>query len=278
LPWTSPTAPFCPVAVEHQRDHPRAGRPERPRLVVWDRPTEPAGCFESKHGWKASLRPVWRLLRYDSRLDVFSTTGNGTTDTTNVPGYWGQSVLMWGPGTPLKLAGTYTPWNYCQMDLDDADLSGGAAIILPELPETSTPHVITFGGRRQYGLRERPFHRRILSRRRWQQFPLCHEIEQGVRKLGHHRANRLTSRSKLPRTRWASSRPVPPGSPAMVRSTPSSGRWSATWDVGRPRRASPDSLRARPGNLEASLDQHAIHAQRRRQNTTRRGSVVARST
>ncbi len=54
---------------------------------------------------------------------------------------------MWGPGTPLKLVGTYTPWNYCQMDLDDADLSGGAAIVLPELPGTTTPHLITFGGK-----------------------------------------------------------------------------------------------------------------------------------
>ena len=83
----------------------------------------------------------------DAAGNVFSTTGNGTTDTTNLAGYWGQSVLMWGPGTPLKLVGTYTPWNYCQMDLDDADLSGGAAIILPELDGTSTPHLITFGGK-----------------------------------------------------------------------------------------------------------------------------------
>jgi len=85
----------------------------------------------------------------DNNGNLYSTTGNGTTDTTNVPGYWGQSVLVWGPGTPLKLAGTYTPWNYCQMDAGDIDLAGGAAVIVPDLPaaDTSTPHLITFGGK-----------------------------------------------------------------------------------------------------------------------------------
>ena len=85
----------------------------------------------------------------DDRGNVYSTTGNGTIDTTAVPGYWGQSVLVWGPGTPLTLSGTYTPWNYCQMDLNDADLSGGAVVILPDLgiENTSTPHLITFGGK-----------------------------------------------------------------------------------------------------------------------------------
>jgi hypothetical protein len=85
----------------------------------------------------------------DDDGNVYSTTGNGTTDTTDVPGYWGQSVLVWGPGTPLTLAGTYTPWNYCQMDLNDIDLAGGAVVIVPELPAaaTNTPHLITFGGK-----------------------------------------------------------------------------------------------------------------------------------
>jgi hypothetical protein len=85
----------------------------------------------------------------DNSGNLYSTTGNGTIDTTNVPGYWGQSVLVWGPGTPLKLIGTYTPWNYCQMDVGDIDLAGGAAVIVPDLPvaDTSTPHLITFGGK-----------------------------------------------------------------------------------------------------------------------------------
>ncbi len=85
----------------------------------------------------------------DSLGNVYSTTGNTTTGITNAPGYWSQSVLVWGPGAPLSLIGTYTPWNYCQMDQDDADLSGGAVVVLPDLgaTNTSTPHLITFGGK-----------------------------------------------------------------------------------------------------------------------------------
>ncbi len=85
----------------------------------------------------------------DDLGNVYSTTGNGTLDTTAAPGYWGMSVLVWGPGSPLRLTGTYTPWNYCQMDQNDIDLAGGAAIVLPDLgtANTSTPHLITLGGK-----------------------------------------------------------------------------------------------------------------------------------
>ncbi|HKE29419.1 MAG TPA: hypothetical protein VKB88_44020 [Bryobacteraceae bacterium] len=85
----------------------------------------------------------------DDQGNVYSTTGNGTLDTPAVPGFWSQSVLKWGPGSPLRLVGTYTPWNYCQMDQSDMDLSGGAAVVLPDLgsANASTPHLITFGGK-----------------------------------------------------------------------------------------------------------------------------------
>jgi hypothetical protein len=85
----------------------------------------------------------------DDQGNVYSTTGNGTLHTAATPGYWGQSVLEWGPGVPLRLVGTYTPWNYCQMDQNDIDLSGGAPLVLPDLgaSNTSTPHLITFGGK-----------------------------------------------------------------------------------------------------------------------------------
>jgi hypothetical protein len=45
--------------------------------------------------------------------------------------------------------GTYTPWNYCQMEQNDIDLAGGGVIVLPDLSavSTSTPHLITFGGK-----------------------------------------------------------------------------------------------------------------------------------
>jgi hypothetical protein len=85
----------------------------------------------------------------DELGNLYSTTGNTTTTVTNAPGYWSQSVLRWAPGAPLELNGTYTPWNYCQMDQFDGDLSGGAVVVLPDLgaANTSTPRLITFGGK-----------------------------------------------------------------------------------------------------------------------------------
>ena len=104
----------------------------------------PSTDFQANGGMWASGGPA-----VDEQGNVYSTTGNTTTSVTDTPGYWTQSVLKWGPGTPLQLAGTYTPWNYCQMDAADADLSGGAAVVLPDLGanNTSTPHLITFGGK-----------------------------------------------------------------------------------------------------------------------------------
>lgn len=104
----------------------------------------PSTDLEANGGMWSSGGPA-----VDAQGNVYSTTGNTTTNITNAPGYWSQSVLVWGPGAPLKLVGTYTPWNYCQMDQNDADLSGGAVVILPDLDanNTSTPHLITFGGK-----------------------------------------------------------------------------------------------------------------------------------
>lgn len=80
---------------------------------------------------------------------VYTTTGNGTTQNETTPGYWGQSVLQWGPGSPLALTGTYTPFNYCAMDANDTDLAGGAPMVVPNLSsrQTSTPHLLAFGGK-----------------------------------------------------------------------------------------------------------------------------------
>jgi Malectin domain len=85
----------------------------------------------------------------DTNGFVYATTGNGTTQNETTPGYWGQSVLQWGPGSPLTLTGTYTPFNYCDMDLSDTDLAGGGPVVLPDLgsANTSTPHLLAFGGK-----------------------------------------------------------------------------------------------------------------------------------
>jgi Malectin domain/Malectin-like domain len=85
----------------------------------------------------------------DTNGVVYATTGNGTTQDETTRGYWGQSVLQWGPGSPLTLTGTYTPFNYCDMDKFDTDLAGGGPVVVPDLgsTNTSTPHLLAFGGK-----------------------------------------------------------------------------------------------------------------------------------
>jgi DNA-binding beta-propeller fold protein YncE len=85
----------------------------------------------------------------DNTGNVFSTTGNGSTNNETTPSYWGNSLLAWNPGVPLSLQGTYTPFNYCQMDSNDTDLAGGGAMLVPGLTSTgtSTPGLIAFGGK-----------------------------------------------------------------------------------------------------------------------------------
>jgi hypothetical protein len=78
---------------------------------------------------------------------VFDTTGNAPDGSGPQPGLWGDSFLAWQP--TLDLVGTYSPWNYCQLDTADADLGGSSPMLIPDLDpaETATPHLITFGGK-----------------------------------------------------------------------------------------------------------------------------------
>ncbi len=79
---------------------------------------------------------------------VYMTTGNNIHRDGPLVGTWGESLLAWGPDPVLQLVGTYTPWNYCQMDYWDTDLSGTAPVVINIDPSrTSTPHLLTFGGK-----------------------------------------------------------------------------------------------------------------------------------
>ena len=69
----------------------------------------------------------------DPAGNVYSTTGNGSLGNETSPGFWGNSFLSWSSGVPLTLIGTYTPFNYCQMDEGDIDLGGGGAVLIPNL-------------------------------------------------------------------------------------------------------------------------------------------------
>jgi len=77
--------------------------------------------------------------------DVYTTLGNGSDETT--AGFWGSSALQFQSGSPLTLAGTYTPFDYCNLDANDVDVGAGSPIVIPALSGTSTPDTIAFGGK-----------------------------------------------------------------------------------------------------------------------------------
>jgi hypothetical protein len=85
----------------------------------------------------------------DPAGNVYETTGNGPNDVRDVAGYWGESLLVWAPGAPLRLTGAYTPWNYCQMDDADTDLGGDSPMVIPDLDPlaTRTPRLVVFGSK-----------------------------------------------------------------------------------------------------------------------------------
>jgi len=81
----------------------------------------------------------------DADGSVWAVTGNspaGVRERT-----WGESVLRWAPGLPLRLTGTYTTWNHCQLDSGDIDLCGSGVTLLPEVHGTSTPRLAVVGGK-----------------------------------------------------------------------------------------------------------------------------------
>ena len=83
----------------------------------------------------------------DAEGRVYATTGNSPADSAGAPGVWGQSLLMWDPR--LRLLGSYTPFNYCALDVGDIDLGGSSPVLIPDLEasRTTTPRLVAFGGK-----------------------------------------------------------------------------------------------------------------------------------
>ena len=81
----------------------------------------------------------------DADGSVWAVTGNSPPDALQRS--WGVSVLRWAPGVPLRLTGSYTPWNHCQLDTGDIDLAGSGVTLLPEIQGTSTPRLAVVGGK-----------------------------------------------------------------------------------------------------------------------------------
>ncbi|HET9037261.1 MAG TPA: hypothetical protein VFN45_13685, partial [Myxococcaceae bacterium] len=81
----------------------------------------------------------------DTDGSVWAVTGNSPPNMLDRT--WGESVLRWAPGLPLRLTGTYTTWNHCQLDSGDIDLCGSGVTLLPEVRGTSTPRLAVVGGK-----------------------------------------------------------------------------------------------------------------------------------
>ncbi len=74
-------------------------------------------------------------------------TGNSPDGAGSAPRVWGDLLLEWSPD--LSLAGSYTPFNYCQLDSADVDLGGSSPALLPDIDPGAplTPRLVAFGGK-----------------------------------------------------------------------------------------------------------------------------------
>jgi hypothetical protein len=78
---------------------------------------------------------------------VYVTTGNSPENDgpRGVRRSWGNSMLRLT--RDLALESAYTPYDYCELDRRDVDVAGSSPILLPSLAGTTTPNLITFGGK-----------------------------------------------------------------------------------------------------------------------------------
>ena len=87
----------------------------------------------------------------DADGSVYVATGSGFDGCREQPHDWTQSVLKLSDraGEGLRLAGTYTPFNYCATAKMDIDLGSGGVALLPVLDPaaTATPRLLALGGK-----------------------------------------------------------------------------------------------------------------------------------
>jgi hypothetical protein len=79
---------------------------------------------------------------------MFMTTGNSPVGLGPAPNVYGESLLAFAPGSTLGLTGRYTPFNYCDMEAQDTDLSGAAPVLITLDPTTTgTPRLAVLGSK-----------------------------------------------------------------------------------------------------------------------------------
>ncbi len=78
----------------------------------------------------------------DSGGSIYAATGNGHFDGSTD---FGDSVLRltWpAPGRTIGLSDYFTPWDQQTLDNNDSDFGSGGAILLPDQPGTTYPHLL----------------------------------------------------------------------------------------------------------------------------------------
>jgi hypothetical protein len=82
----------------------------------------------------------------DAEGRILVTTGNSPPTSAAARGVWGNSLLVWK--APLSLVATYSPFNYCSLDVGDVDVGGSSPIVFDLDPTTtSTPRLAAFGSK-----------------------------------------------------------------------------------------------------------------------------------
>jgi hypothetical protein len=85
------------------------------------------------------------------KAEIFAITGNGDYDFDKGGNNMGQTVLRLTTGKSLefsrKSSDYYTPANHLFLDDQDEDLGGATGLVLPDFPNSSTPHLLFTGGK-----------------------------------------------------------------------------------------------------------------------------------
>ncbi len=123
-----------------------------------------ASAFSATRKTEEGVGGMWAAggPAVDGRGHVYMSTGSSVLNTLanmgvagvfpDSPGNWGQSVieLTDARDAGMALAGTYTPFNYCQAGSRDMDLGASSPTLIDLAANTSsTPHLLALGGAKQ---------------------------------------------------------------------------------------------------------------------------------
>jgi hypothetical protein len=123
-----------------------------------------ASAFSATRKTEEGVGGMWAAggPAVDARGHVYVSTGSSVLNTLadmgvagvfpDSPGNWGQSVieLTDARSTGLTLAGSYTPFNYCQAGARDMDLGASSPTLIDLTANKSpTPHLLALGGAKQ---------------------------------------------------------------------------------------------------------------------------------